>query len=81
MTILMFIETLIRVFTLSESFTFLILFMFPLWILNKLNSMILAASGATRPFDGRVTGLLETKPHGSFKWSYTTPLDPGLCCS
>ena len=76
MTILTFIETPIRAFTLSEFFAFLVPFMFPLWLQNKLNSMILAASGATRPFDGRVTGLSETEPHGSFERSYTTPLDP-----
>ena len=69
MTILTFIETLIRAFTLSEFFSFLVPLMFPLWLLNKLNSMILAVSGATRPFDGQVTGLLETEPHGSFEWS------------
>ena len=54
MTILTFIETLIRIFILFES------------LLNELNSMILAASGVTWPFDGRVTGLLEAGSHGSF---------------
>ena len=37
--------------------------------------MILAASGAMRPFNGRVAGLsevglLEVEPHGSFERSY-----------
>ena len=81
MTILTCIETLIRVFTLSESFAFLIPFMFPSWLLNKLTYMILAASGATGPFDGRVTEISETEPHGSFEWSYTVSLDPELRCS
>ena len=35
-----------------------------------MNSMILAVSGATRPFDGRFAGLLEAEPHGSFERSY-----------
>ena len=74
MTILTFIETLIRVFTLSESFSI----SFPLWPLNKLNSMTLTTTGATRPFDGRVVGLSETKPHSSFGRSYMSPLDPEL---
>ena len=81
MTILTFIEMLICVFTLSEYFSFLIPFMYPLWLLNKPNSMILATSRATRPFDGRVTRLSETEPYGSFKRSYTTPLDSELHCS
>ena len=32
--------------------------------------MILAASGATQPFDGQVAGLSEAGSHGSFLWSY-----------
>ena len=32
--------------------------------------MILAASGATRPFNGRVVGLSEAGSHGSFERSY-----------
>ena len=40
--------------------------------------MILAASGATRPFDGRAAGLLGTEPHGSFERSYRAPLDHEL---
>ena len=68
MTILTFIETLIHIFIIFESFS---LFTF-LWLLNELNSMILAASGATQPFDGQVAGILEAGPHGSFERSYMT---------
>ena len=58
MTILTFIETPIRVFTLCESFAFLIPFMASrLELCDKLNSMIFVANGATRPFNGRGTGL------------------------
>ena len=32
--------------------------------------MILAASGAMRPFDGQVVRLLEVRSHGSFERSY-----------
>ena len=64
----------------SHSLNFLP-FSFPLWLLHKLNSMILVASGATGPFDGRVTRLSETEPHGSFERCYTAPLDPELSCS
>ena len=32
--------------------------------------MILAASGAMRPFDGRVVGLSEVGSHGSFERRY-----------
>ena len=81
MKILTCIETLIRVFILSESFAFLIPFMFPSWLLNKLTYMILVASGATGSFDGRVTKLSETEPHCFFEWSSIAPLDPELRCS
>ena len=40
--------------------------------------MIFAASGATRPFNGRVAELLKTELHGSFEQSYMTPLDSEL---
>ena len=40
--------------------------------------MIFAASGATRSFNGRVVGLLETELHGSFRLSYMAPLDSKL---
>ena len=68
MTILTFVETLIRIFMLSESFAF---FFLPfLWLLNGLNSMIFAASGATWPFGGRVAGLSEAESPCSFERSY-----------
>ena len=37
--------------------------------------MIFAASGATRPFNGRVARLLDTELHGSFELVYMAPLD------
>ena len=40
--------------------------------------MIFAASGPTRPFNGRVAGLLETELHGSFELGYMAPLDSEL---
>ena len=40
--------------------------------------MILAASGATRPFNGRVAGLIETKLQGSLELGYMAPLDSEL---
>ena len=40
--------------------------------------MIFAASGATRPFNSRIVGLLETKLHGSFELGYRAPLDSEL---
>ena len=43
--------------------------------------MIFTVSGATRPFNGRVAGLLETELHGSFKLGYMAPLDFELCGS
>ena len=66
MTILTFIETLIRIFIPLS----LLPFSPFLWLLNELNSMILAASGAKRLLDGRVAGLSEDGSHGSFERSY-----------
>ena len=43
--------------------------------------MIFAASGATRPFNGRVDGLLETKLQGSLELGYMAPSDSELCGS
>ena len=40
--------------------------------------MIFAASGVTRPFNGRVAGLLEIEFHGSFEQGYMAPLDSEL---
>ena len=40
--------------------------------------MIFDASGATRPFNGRVAGLLEIEFHGSFKMGYMAHLDSEL---
>ena len=37
--------------------------------------MIFAASGAARPFNGRVARLLETELHIFFELGYMTPLD------
>ena len=73
MTILTFIETLIRIFMLSfygffsKSFAFFSPF---LWLLNGLTSTILAVSGAMRPLDDRVVGLPKAGSYGSFEWSY-----------
>ena len=36
--------------------------------------MIFAASGATRPFNGRVVGPLETELHGSFDSEVRGPI-------
>ena len=40
--------------------------------------MIFAASGATRPFNGRVARLLETELHGSFELGNMDALDSKL---
>ena len=40
--------------------------------------MIFAASGSTRPFNGRVDGLLEIELHGSFELGYMAPLGSKL---
>ena len=40
--------------------------------------MIFAASGPTRPFNGRVAEVLETELHGSFELGYMAPLDSEL---
>ena len=37
--------------------------------------MFFAASGATRPFNGRVAELLETELQGSLELGYMAPLD------
>ena len=55
--------------------------MFALWLLDKLNPMILAASRDTWPFDSRVIEVSKPRPHGSCERRYTTPLDPELRCS
>ena len=41
---------------------------------NKLNSMIFAANGAMRPFNGRAAGLLETKLQGFLELGYKAHL-------
>ena len=66
MTILTFIEMLIRIFMLSESFDFFTLFM----AFDGLNFTIIAVSGATRPLGGRVARLSEAGSNGSFERSY-----------
>ena len=40
--------------------------------------MIFFASGATRPFNGRVSRPLETELHGSFELGYMASLDSEL---
>ena len=40
--------------------------------------MIFATSGATRPFNDRVVGILETELHGSFELGCMAPLDSEL---
>ena len=40
--------------------------------------MIFAASGATRPFNGRGAGLLEIELQGSLELDYMAHLDPEL---
>ena len=40
--------------------------------------MIFATSGATRPFNGRGVGLLETELQGSLEMGYMAPLDSEL---
>ena len=40
--------------------------------------MIFVASGATRPFNGRASRLLETELHVSFELGYMAPLDSEL---
>ena len=42
--------------------------------------MIFAASGATRPFNGQVVGLIETELQGSLELGYMAPLDSELRC-
>ena len=37
--------------------------------------MIFAVSGATRPFNGRVAGLIEIELQGSLELGYMAPLD------
>ena len=66
MTILTFIEMLICIFMLFDSFDFFTLFM----AFDGLNFTILTVSGATRPLDGQVARLLEAGSNGSFERSY-----------
>ena len=62
MTILTFIETLIHIIMIFESFTFFTLFMASKWTEFY--------DPCCKCLDGRVVGLLEAGSHGSFERSY-----------